>query len=92
MSSLRNGMLSNCLFGTDRAPATSNHFCFLRLSESYSLSRIQFASICVQNFPNSIAELGRNSPSVLANYVSVDSLRDVRASSVTESLLTQSVR
>jgi hypothetical protein len=35
--------------GSNPAPATSNHICFLRLSESYSLSRFQFASICVQN-------------------------------------------
>ena len=36
--------------GSNPAPATSNHICFLRLSESYSLSRFQFAPICVQNF------------------------------------------
>jgi hypothetical protein len=63
-------------------PQPAINFCFQRLSELDSLSRFQFASVCVQNFqrwvPNDAPGLSRDGQGVLAHGVRIDSERDAR--------------
>lgn len=56
------------------------------------LGRFAFRPKGVQNCPNCVTKVRRNWPSVLADHVSVDRLRDWRAISVAKSLLTQFLR
>src|SRR6266852_681026 len=66
--------------------------CVQKNCASLGVHPILFRPTGVQNSPNCIAKLCRNSLSVLANHVRVDRLRNRRAVGVPESLLTQFLR
>src|SRR5882762_2686163 len=63
-----------------------------RLGRLHSPAVFLFRPTSVQNSPNCVAKLRRNSLSVLADHVRVDRLRDWRPISVAESLLPQFLR
>src|SRR6266852_5685361 len=66
--------------------------CVQKNCASLGVHPILFRPTGVQNSPNCVAKLRRNSLSVLANHMRVDRLRDWRAVGVSESLLAQFLR
>src|SRR5216684_8684463 len=66
--------------------------CVQKNCASLGVHPILFRPTGVQNSPNCVAKLRRDSLSVLANHMSVDRLRDWRAVCVSESLLAEFLR